>query len=109
MEDILGLLGGIGLAVVISIALIAYQKKKRNRSWAGAVTGIRQFEDADEDGPGKQYVRVRYRRDDGKKGKLTLERYAYQQMYPSLKVGDRLIKEAGQDHPRVESATGATN
>ncbi|WP_019626128.1 hypothetical protein [Thioalkalivibrio sp. ALJT] len=104
MEDMLGLLGGIGLAVVISIALMAYQKKKRNQAWAGAVTDIRQFEATEEDRPGKEYVRVRYRRDDGKKGKLTLERYQYQQMFPDLKVGDRLIKEVGQDHPRVESA-----
>ena len=105
MEDITGLIMGIGLAIVISIVLMRWQKRKRSQAWQGVVTDIRQVQEPYENSKG-DYIIIRYRTDTGEKGRMNLEEYLFQQMYASLKIGDRLIKEPGQDYPRMEAAAG---
>ncbi len=60
MDDITGLIMGIGLAVVISIIIMRWQKRKRSQAWQGTVTDIRHIQEPYEDGKGG-YVKLRYR------------------------------------------------
>lgn len=106
MENIMGVLAGIGLAVILSIGIMAAQKRKRGKAWKAVVTDIRRLQDFDDEQADQDYVVIRYRTDAGKKGKLQLDSFGFAQRYASLEVGDRLIKEPGQDYPRPEPAEG---
>lgn len=108
MEDALYTILGIGVALLIGILLMRREKRKRARSWQGVVTKISSRSIVkDEDDIGSYEITVKYRKDSGDTGKLSLDEHVFKQMYPGLKVGDRLIKEAGADHPRVEAASHA--
>lgn len=101
MEDMLGLVAGIGLAVAIAVVIVWVQKKKRARSWDAVVTDIRRQEIADQDGHYRVDFKIKYKRSDGKTGSLSLDENGYTRTFPGLKVGDRLSKAAGEDYPRV--------
>ncbi len=103
MDDITGLIMGIGLAIVISIVLMRWQKRKRSQNWKGMVTDIRHVQEPYENAKG-DYITIRYRTTTEKNGSLHLDEYSFSQLYPHLKIGDRLIKEAGREYPRAEVA-----
>ncbi len=103
MEDIVGLIMGIGLAVIIALIVMQMQKRKRGRSWSGVVIGIRRFNETDHSRAARDHVVIKYRTDQGKKGKLHLDDVSYGRLYAKLKIGDRLFKQAGEDYPRFES------
>ncbi len=43
MENILGLLGGIVLAVVLAVIIIAFQTRQKRAAWTGYVTKIKRI------------------------------------------------------------------
>jgi hypothetical protein len=102
MNTLYGILAAIGLSVVITM----FQRKKKQTSWRGVVTKIKEkiynpgvysenntnFQD---------YVDIYYRTDSGKKGKVHLYKSQFDSLYSQLKVGDQLIKEAGKEHPEL--------
>lgn len=102
MDDITGLIIGIGLAIVVSIVLMLWHKRKRSQTWIGMVTDIRREHEPYESG-NSDYITVRYRTKTGKNGSLHLDESSFIQLYPHLNIGDRLIKESGQDYPRMEA------
>ena len=105
MEDTVNIILGIGLAVLLGIAIMLYQRRKRNQHWEGVVLKIqRSLHRNDQDDPGTYMMKIVYRKPNGWKGKLRLDEYEYRQMYLNLKPGDKLVKEVGQDYPRVEPA-----
>ena len=78
----------------------------KQTSWKGTVTKIKE----DIFNPGvysenntnfKDYVDIYYRTDSGKKGKVHIYKIQYDSLYSQLKVGDRLIKEAGKEYPEL--------
>lgn len=103
MDEILGLIGGVALAVVIAIVIMYAQKRKRGQAWKAVVTGISRIRGGEHEHSGQDQVKIKYRRDDGRKGTLKIDEYGFGAKYPGLKPGDRIIKEAGEDLPRVET------
>lgn len=103
MEDILFTLGGIGLAVLISAAIILFQRRKRAQSWEGVVTDIRHthVQKHEDDPVTEPQIQVIYRKIGAGTGKLTFDERGFRQVFPDLEVGDRLIKEAGACYPHV--------
>ena len=101
INTLYGILAAIGLGIVIMF----FQRIKRQKSWRGTVTKIKE----DIFNPSvyseyntnfKDYVDIYYRTDSGKKGKIHLYKSQFDSLYSQLKVGDRLIKEAGKEYPR---------
>ena len=94
------------VVVVAFTALLAFfSMKKRNASWQGQVTEIterkvRTSENSDQSVNWERAVDIRYRTDEGKKGKFTVPQHAFAQEYAGLAPGDRLIKEKGVYFPR---------
>ena len=109
MEDIMGLLGGIVLAVAIAAVIMVFQRRKRAQSWEGVVTDIRRVEvtSGHDDEPPDTRIQVHYRMSNGRKGKLSFDEYEFRKVLGDVKAGDRLIKDAGADYPRAESSGGA--
>ena len=102
----INLIYGILTAIALGIILMLVQKKKRSSSWRGTVTKIKE----DIFNPSvyseyntnfKDYVDIYYRTDSGKKGKIHLYKSQFDSLYSQLKVGDRLIKEAGKEYPEI--------
>lgn len=104
INTLYGILAAIGLSIVIMF----FQRKKRQKSWQATVTKIKEnpynpsvysenntnFED---------YVDIYYRTVNGKKGKIHLYKNQFDSLYSQLKVGDHLIKVAGKDYPEIKS------
>ena len=94
---------GILLAIAIGVVIMMFQKKKIKESWSGVVVKLKReadyYDDDDNFREGDNIIH--YKTDTGKKGKIRLRDYDMQRMYPNLKVGDRLLKESGQDYPKV--------
>jgi hypothetical protein len=106
MEDF----GTIVLTVVVVVAFTAllswFSWRKRKQSWEGVVTEIgskrvvRNRLEEDEAPIYDDFVVIRYRTDLGKKGKLSVPTHGFEKYFSGLQVGERLIKESGQDLPR---------
>ena len=96
------LFGGILLAVALTVVIMFFQRKKTKASWQGAVTKIKEEADYydDENNFREGQVLVHYQTDAGKKGKIRLSRQHFDRVFPGLKVGDRLVKQAGEALPR---------
>ena len=102
METFYGILAAITLALV----LMAFQMKKKKKSWDGVVVRI-ETKDANynsnteysstNDWTSQAYIH--YQTDSGQKGKIHITKRQLEQMYPDLKTGDRLRKKAGDDFP----------
>jgi len=98
----MGLFGGIFLAVVLAVVIMFFQKKKTKASWQGVVIKIKEEADYydDEDNFREGQILIHYRTDAGKKGKIRMSRGHFGKMFPGLKIGDRLVKQAGEALPR---------
>lgn len=102
INTLYGILAAIGLSIVIMF----FQKRKKQDSWKGTVTKIK--EDlynpslySENNTNFQDYVDVYYRTDRGKKGKIHLYKSQFDSLYSQLKVGDKLIKEAGEEYPKL--------
>jgi len=105
MDDTINIILGIGLAVLLGVALMLVQRRKRNQHWEGVVLKInRSLHQNNPNDPGTCMMTIVYRKPNGWRGKLRLDEYQFRQMYLNLKPGDRLIKDIGRDYPRVEPA-----
>jgi hypothetical protein len=81
---------GILAAIVLSVVIMLFQKKKKQASWKGTVTKIKEklYDPAnysENDTSFKDFVDVYYRTDSGKKGKLHLYKNQFDSLYPQLK------------------------
>ena len=96
------LFGGILLAVVLAVVIMFFQKKKTKAAWQGVVTKIKEEADYydDENNFREGQILIHYRTDAGKKGKVRMRRQHFGKMFPGLKAGDRLVKEAGETLPQ---------
>ncbi len=99
-EWVYALLGFVTLTVILTL----YSIRQRNSNWQGTVVDIREHSYLDSNETHQEEVHIIYKLDGGRKKKMNLSRSAYLQVYPDLKVGDRLIKEKGAYHPRREPA-----
>lgn len=102
MNTLYGILAAIGLSVVIMF----FQRKKKQASWKGTVTKIKQkiYDPntySENNTNFKDYVDIYYRTDSGKKGKFHLYKSQFDILYSQLKVGDQLIKEADKEFPEA--------
>ena len=101
MEYAYAITGFVVLTVIFTLISI----KKRNSAWQGNVTKLKTYSvdrNKSDDGPSdfEDYIAVYYRTDAGKKGKLDFPQKGFDDIYPGLKVGDRLVKNKGEYFPR---------
>jgi len=88
---LVGLIGGVML----------YRSWRRQQAWRGVVTRIVEKPAEGIDGLDvKDHVEIYYRREEGRTGKIRLEKKKFDRFYFGLREGDELIKEAGEDYPR---------
>ena len=97
---------GIMAAVALSVVIMFFQKKKKQTAWVGIVIKIGTKEADYNSDPEysstndwTSQTTIHYQMDSGKKGKIQLTKQQFNQMYPDLKAGDRLVKKAGADFP----------
>ncbi len=104
-------MGNIGLIILVVVVVVAFtalltwfQAKKKAEVWQGTVTKIKHktIDRSGTDEPARleDVVYIHYRTDEGKKGKLQLDKRQFNQQYPDLQVNDRLDKQAGEYMPR---------
>ena len=101
IEGLYGILLAIGLSVILTL----YTRRRMGRTWQGVVEDVKSYRRDRATGEDtatqyEDYVRVRYRTDGGKRGKITFKKRQFDAALPGLKAGDRLIKEAGSYYPR---------
>lgn len=94
----------ISAFLVVTIILTLVSIRKRNSAWQGSVTRIKSYSvdrNKSNDGPTdfEEWVTVYYQTDNGKKGKCDFPKAGFNNIYPDLKVGDRLMKNKGEYHP----------
>jgi hypothetical protein len=97
---------GILVAIILALALMAFQIKKKKNSWVGVVIKIK-TKDANYNSDPEysstndwtSQVYIHYQTDSGRKGKINIPKHQLDKMYPDLKAGDRLSKKAGDDFP----------
>lgn len=95
------------IAVVVVTAIFTYKAmRQRAASWSGEVTKIRKHQWSSDDVDHEEMV-ISYRTDAGKKGKLKLNPFVYNQLFSDLRVGDRLVKTSGEYMPKIERLTQA--
>ena len=95
-EWIYAVIGFIALTVIFTLISI----RQRNASWQGTVTKIAPYSYDDSDNRHHEGVKIFYKTDAGKKGKLDINTFAYNQSFADLEVGSRLIKEKGEYFPK---------
>ena len=92
----------VTLAIILTIAVIAlYQSWRKQREWEGIVIRIEEDPAAGIDGLDViDYMVIHYRINGGQEKRLRLHKGKYKRLFPSLREGDRLIKEPGALFPR---------
>jgi len=95
---------GIAAFVTLTIILTLVSIRKRNASWQGKVTKLKTYSvdrNRSDDGPSdfEDWITVYYQTDSGKKGKYDFPKRGFDDIYPDLKVGDRLLKNKGEYYP----------
>lgn len=91
--------GVIGFIVVTTIFTLLGMRQ-RNASWQGTVSKIAPYSYRDAQERHHEGVKVFYKTDTGKRGKLDLNPHAYNQYFADLQVGDRMSKEKGEYIPK---------
>ena len=94
--------------VVLTVIFTLYGLKQRNSSWQGSVTKLRTYSvdrNNSDDGPSdyEDYITLYYKTDSGRKGKFDFPKRGFDEIYPGLKVGDRLVKNKGEYYPKIVS------
>lgn len=104
MDYIYAIVGFVVLTVIFTLIGL----KQRNSSWQGTVTKLRTYSvdrNNSDDGPAfpEEYITLYYRTDSGRKGKYDFPGRGFDEIYPGLKVGDRLVKNKGEYYPKIVS------
>ena len=91
------------LAIIITIAIIMLcQSWRKQREWEGTVIEIEEKPAAGiDDLDTKDFVDIYYKTEEGRKGKIHIYRKKFDTMYPGLREGSRLIKQAGKHFPEM--------
>lgn len=97
MDVLYGILGFLVVTALLTLGML----RQKKRAWAGVVTKIQPYTSLDSEGTPHEGVKIIYRTDAGKKGKIDLDPSSLQQCYPGLNVGDRLVKNSGDYMPSV--------
>jgi hypothetical protein len=88
------------LAVVAVTAALTYlSARRRARTWSGVVTDIRR-QTVQNDDAVENVVVIQYRTDSGTTGNERLPAASFAKTFPTLAVGDRLIKSPGEYLPK---------
>ncbi len=99
-EKILQIFLVILLAGGLSAIIMLVQRRKNRDAWSGTVTDIRQYTTQDADWNPRDYISIRYRRDDGQDHSFELDASSYPFWFSGLRPGDRLVKPAGAAVPQ---------
>ena len=86
--------------IVVTTIFTLLSMRTKKSSGQGAVTKIAPYSYHDSQENHHEGVKIFYRTDTGKKGKLDINNYAYNQFFAGLQVGDRLVKVAGEYMPK---------
>ena len=91
---------GILAAIALSAIIMLFQGRRRKQAWRGTVTKIRErpagnIDDLDT----KDFIDIYYKTEVGKRGKIHIYKKKFDEMYPGLQKGSRLIKQAGKNFP----------
>ena len=89
---------GILAAIALSAIIMLFQGRRRKQAWRGTVTKIRErpagnIDDLDT----KDFIDIYYKTEVGKRGKIHIYKKKFDEMYPGLQKGSRLIKQAGKN------------
>lgn len=102
--SIMNVLIVIVIAVVLSVGSMIHFRRKRAAQWSGVVSKVKQKTQAggtDENGSlnmGQKVWIIQCKLDSGGKKNLKLAPYQKAMLFPNgVEVGDRIVKEAGQD------------
>jgi hypothetical protein len=88
------------LVVVAAAAGLTYvSARRRAKSWSGVVTDIRR-QTVQNDDAVENVVVIQYRTDTGTIGNERLPAADFAKTYPTLAVGDRLVKNPGEYLPK---------
>ncbi len=99
-QNTLDLILGISAAVGLAAVLWFFQRRKLRQQWEGTVTKIQAYTETDNNDNEEDYVKVSYRLDDGSVRTLRLRQYDFQQRFPALRIGERLVKAPGEPLPK---------
>jgi len=91
---------GILAAIALSAIIMLFPGRRKKQAWRGTVTKIKERPAGNIDILDyKDFVDIYYKTEDGKKGKIHIYKNKFETMYPGLKTGSKLIKQAGMDFP----------
>ncbi len=93
---------GILAAIALIAIIMLFQGKRRQQAWRGTVTKIKERPAANiDDLDTKDFVDIYYKTEAGKTGKIHIYKKKFDEMYPNLQEGSRLIKQAGKHFPEM--------
>ena len=100
------ILYGVFVAIALSVLITLFQKRKRQSTWKGTVTKIKENSYnpsvySENNTNFQDYVDIYYRTDSGKKGKIHIYKRQFDLLYSQLKEGDKLIKKIGKEYPEI--------
>jgi hypothetical protein len=87
----------------VTVLLTWISARNQGKGWRGVVTKIQRRTSLNNDVPQDEVV-IRYRTDSGKSGKLRLDSWNFEKLFPQLAVRDTLVKVPGEAAPKKESA-----
>ncbi len=87
----------------VTAVLTWFSARSQAKGWRGVVTDIQRRTSLKNDVQQEEVV-IRYRTESGKSGKLRLDPWNYERLFPQLAVGDTLIKAPGEPAPKKETA-----
>ena len=90
----------IGAVIAAALAYVLISKGRTPAAWTGRVESIVRTPACREE-CAQTLVTVRYRTDDGRRGKFKIEAGACARYFPGLKAGDRLVKTEDEALPRA--------
>ena len=104
------LYGVIGF-LVVAAALTFYSWTKRKQSWSGEVTSVKTKTQTDQDGNfTEDYLVIKIKLDSGKRIKNKFPKHWFLNKFPNgVHVGDRIVKESGEDMFHINSAVPEHN
>ena len=105
-EKIMQLALGLLAAAALSAIIMLVQKRKNREAWSGTVAAIDTHTTYDADQNSRDYVTIRYLRDDGEMHSFECDASSYPFWFKDLRPGDRLVKPAGAGVPKRVAVSG---
>jgi hypothetical protein len=87
------------VVVAVTAGLTYLSARRRAKAWSGVVTDIRR-QTVQNDDAVENVVVIQYRTDSGTTGNERLPAADFAKTYPTLAVGDRLVKSPGEYLPK---------